>query len=277
MAAVLVACTSFDDADPPSAGAGGDGGSGAMSVAGGGGWTAGGGGSSSAGSSGAGTGAGGPGGSSTGGSAIGGSSGSAAGGSGAGGTGGSSGSAAGGSGAGGSAGSAGSGASGSGGSSTSCPAVNCTSPGGSPLTPRCGDGRQLPRDEAQFVDIDETCTTSDYHTTSCGYAGNERSYRIFMLQGETITVRAVAFLDNCSSGSNGYPLGVRLSQGGCTASATCGDIVACHAANPEKTFMYTATRDGFVYIVLDREDAGGGSFRLEVDLDCANPNCDCPQ
>ena len=98
-----------------------------------------------------------------------------------------------------------------------------------------------------------------------------------MLQGESITVRAVAFLDGCVSGGNGYPLGVRLSQGSCTTSPTCGDIVQCHTANPEKMLSYTATRDGFVYIVLDRENAGGGSFRLEVDLDCANANCSCPQ
>jgi hypothetical protein len=141
----------------------------------------------------------------------------------------------------------------------------------------CANARIIGRNAARtgFSTTGDTCSARN-RIDDCDWdAGNDHTYRIWMRAGEDIS----AFVNKSNTCFSGYAVTLKLYEGtGCT-DVTCGSDLWCHdfVGNGE-TFSHTATRDGWVVIVVDGSTAfdDEGQYQLNVTLSgCASATCEC--
>lgn len=143
----------------------------------------------------------------------------------------------------------------------------------------CGNARTINRTvagAAGFVANDTTCSARDRFDDSsgCWDANNDHTYRLYMRQGESATVR-LQTLTACIGGSWSGTLKI-FENTGCSDTA-CGSKVYCDYNETNQVTTYTAPRDGWVIIVADGSSAfdDEGTYRLTVNLSCRSGNCAC--
>jgi hypothetical protein len=143
----------------------------------------------------------------------------------------------------------------------------------------CTNARTISRTVAGaggFVANDTTCSARDRFDDSsgCWDANNDHTYRLYMRQGESASVR-LQTLTACIGGSWQGTLKI-FENTGCSDTA-CGAKVYCDYNETNQITTYTAPRDGWVIIVADGSSAfdDEGTYRLTVTLSCRTGNCAC--
>lgn len=134
-----------------------------------------------------------------------------------------------------------------------------------------------PQAHARFVIDDDTCRASDHFddSSSCWDANADHTYRLYMLEGETVTIRYETN-DPCGSEWSWYGTLKIFENAGCD-DTSCTDKVYCDYNETDQTADYTAVRDGWIIIVADGSHASDdeGDYRLTVDLTCSTADCRC--
>lgn len=165
------------------------------------------------------------------------------------------------------------------------PPVPCALPAnacadGSESRDRCGGARAIGRrsasDPAGYSVTADTCSASNRFDDCSWDQGNDHAYRIWLRAGERVSARITGRAASCFA-SPGITLKLYESTG-CT-DLTCGTDQWCHdfVSNGE-SFMHTATRDGWIVIVVDGPTAFDeeGRYTLNVALTgCATTGCEC--
>ncbi|MBK9001375.1 MAG: hypothetical protein IPM35_37115 [Myxococcales bacterium] len=119
-----------------------------------------------------------------------------------------------------------------------------------------------------------TCSaTNATDQASCSDSGPDHTFRVFLYSGEKITV-TLTTQAACSGGGTWYAT-LKLMTGTCTSSA-CSGPVYCNANQTTVTHAYTASQDGWHYVMVDGASASSaGTYNLKVALTCKNASCDC--
>ncbi len=135
-----------------------------------------------------------------------------------------------------------------------------------------------------------TCSATDAHDGECGGlfdVGNDHTWAIFLEAGETATATMTPTSTRCASGEDFHTrLKFKFNAGRSAAAATsCPTLVGCWGGGSRgsirsETRSYTATQDGWLFIIVDGGasafDEHRGFYTLAVTLTgCASANCGC--
>ncbi len=141
----------------------------------------------------------------------------------------------------------------------------------------CANARIISRGSARsgYSTTGDTCSARNRIDDCSWDAGADHTYRIWMRAGEQVSASVVKS-NTCFSG---YSATLKLYESTGCADVTCGTDLWCHdfVGNGE-TFSHTASRDGWVVIVVDGSTAfdDEGRYTLNVSLSgCASPTCEC--
>lgn len=162
---------------------------------------------------------------------------------------------------------------------TGCPPPSDACAHGTQNRRGCGNARVISRldagDDGWLINSD-TCSAYDEFddSTSCWDANADHTYRLYMRQGETATIRYQTFA-GCSTSTWSGTLKI-FENTGCN-DLGCRTKVYCDYNKRDQTANYTAPRDGWIIIVADGSSAfdDEGSYRLTVRLVCRGGNCSC--
>lgn len=160
------------------------------------------------------------------------------------------------------------------------PAEACVN--GSESREGCSNARTISRLAASsggWSITDDTCRGRDRsdESGSCYDAGYDHMYRIYMREGELITARLIAGR-GCDTTWWDATLKIYESTSGCGDTGCpreqryyCEDYV------DDETARHTATKDGWVTIIVDGSTAfdDDGDYQLIVGLGCRDGDCSC--
>ncbi|MEZ4408403.1 MAG: hypothetical protein R3A52_18305 [Polyangiales bacterium] len=160
------------------------------------------------------------------------------------------------------------------------PSDACTD--GTQSRDNCGNARVISRRTAAstsgYTVTADTCSARNRFDDCSWDAGGDHAYRIWARSGETVTA-TITRGGGCVSSS--WDVTMKIYQG-----ADCGTVPCrngdrwCHdhvASNSSHT--YTATRDGWLMLVVDGSTAfdDEGAYGLRVRLSgCRDASCECP-
>lgn len=160
------------------------------------------------------------------------------------------------------------------------PTVACTN--GAESRDRCTGARTIGRTVAatapSYFTISgsaaSTCSASNRFDSSCWDANADHAYRLYMRAGERATVR-LRTQTACIGGSWSGTIKI-FENAGC-ADTACTTEAICNDGGSDINQAYTATRDGWVIIVVDGYTAfdDEGQYRLDVTLTCNVAGCEC--
>jgi hypothetical protein len=143
----------------------------------------------------------------------------------------------------------------------------------------CSNARIIGRTAASggYWESDDTCGLSDDHNDSisgCYDSGPDHTYRIYMLEGERLDVVADPGSE-CGGSGNWYMTFKLYGNSGCEDTA-CSDWIICEKDLLSYSTEFMAPHDGWFILVVDGTfSMDAGSYTLDVDLDCNEPDCDC--
>ncbi len=159
------------------------------------------------------------------------------------------------------------------------PVESCTT--GSQNRRGCGGARTIGRVSAAagILFRDNTCGARDdfEDSSGCWDANNDHSYRLYMRQGESVSIRYETD-DPCAfSESSWYGTLKIFETAGCDATG-CTSKVYCDYNERDQSTTYVAVRDGWIIIVADGSSAfdDEGDYDLTVNLTCHDADCECP-
>lgn len=170
------------------------------------------------------------------------------------------------------------------------PGNACTT--GSQNREGCGNARTISRGAAAstFVSgIQNTCNADDDHDGECSIfdVGNDHTWTLFVRAGETVTAELGTDNRDCASGEE-YHSRLKFKFNASTSSSgasSCPTFEGCWAGPAAyQTFTttrsYTATADGWLFIIVDGGASGfdehRGYYFLEVSLSgCDEADCGC--
>ncbi len=163
--------------------------------------------------------------------------------------------------------------------STGCPppAVACTQ--GSENRRGCANARTVSRlvAGAGYLVSDSTCSARDDldDSSSCFDANADHTYRLYMREGESLTVRYDT--GRACNGESRWPGTLKIFEtGGCDSTA-CGPKIFCEDYVYDESTTYVARQDGWVIVVADGSTAfdDEGQYQLSFTLACRSGNCGC--
>lgn len=147
----------------------------------------------------------------------------------------------------------------------------------------CGGARTIGRSGAGgtggWTIWDDTCGARDdfEDSSSCWDANNDHSYRLYMREGESVTIRYETD-EPCAFDEWSWNGTLKIFETGGCESTACGTKVYCEDNERDQTTTYVAPRDGWIIIVADGSHAfdDEGDYWLSVDLTCNDADCECP-
>jgi hypothetical protein len=142
----------------------------------------------------------------------------------------------------------------------------------------CANARTIGRTGAAtgtgFSTTPLTCSaTNATDGASCSDSGPDHTFRVFLYSGEKITI-TLTTQAGCGGGGTWFAT-LKVMTGTCTTSA-CSGPVYCNANKATVTHTYTATQDGWHYVIVDGAGAtDSGTYNLKVALTCSVSGCGC--
>lgn len=144
----------------------------------------------------------------------------------------------------------------------------------------CDHARVIGRKQAMGAGVtivDNTCSAAnsdDKADPACWDSAPDHTYRIYLRQGETLTVTLGPAL-SCNSGGWSTALKIYSSTGCNDTSCAAKDWCESPVTNP-MTHPYTATHEGWVTLVVDGYSLyDTGTYELKAVLACNVPGCEC--
>ncbi len=158
------------------------------------------------------------------------------------------------------------------------PAEACSA--GSQNRRGCGNARVISRLDAGvgYAVLDNTCSARDEFDASggCWDAGYDHTYRLYMREGERVTIRYQTD-EPCSWDTSSWQGTLHIFESAGCDDRECRSKVYCEDNERDQTANYTATQDGWIIIVADGSTAfdDEGDYRLDVNLSCRDGDCTC--
>jgi hypothetical protein len=134
-------------------------------------------------------------------------------------------------------------------------------------------GRAVAGTPAGYTASPTNCTSSNLmDSASCSDSGNDHTYRLFLRQGETMTVTLSTGAE--CLGSTWYATLKFYTNAGCT-STQCSTTVLCDQDKSNTTKTHVAAQDGWYIVVVDGSSGNAGVYTVNVKLTCNAGNCEC--
>jgi hypothetical protein len=135
-------------------------------------------------------------------------------------------------------------------------------------------GRSAAGTPAGYTTSPTSCSASNLmDAASCSDSGNDHTYRVFMRQGETMTVTLSTGAE--CLGSTWYATLKFHTNAGCSSTA-CTSLALCTANVSNTTKSHVAAQDGWYIIVVDGgSSSNAGTYTINVKVTCNSGNCEC--
>lgn len=163
---------------------------------------------------------------------------------------------------------------------TGCPPPSEACVAGTQNRRGCNNARVISRLAAGggYLIADSTCRAyDDFNSSGSCWDGNrDHAYRLYMREGEVVTVRYLT-TDPCDCCESSWSGTLKIFETGGCDDRSCGDRVYCEDYERDQSETYTARQDGWIVIVADGTHGldDKGSYQLSVNLTCRDGNCGC--
>ncbi|MFT6397752.1 MAG: hypothetical protein ACJAYU_002507 [Bradymonadia bacterium] len=144
----------------------------------------------------------------------------------------------------------------------------------------CGNARVISRLDAGvgYAVLDNTCSARDEFDASggCWDAGADHTYRLYMREGERVTVQYETD-EPCTWEESSWRGTLHIFESAGCDDRECRNKVYCEDNERDQTANYTASQDGWIIMVADGSTAfdDEGDYRLDVSLTCRDGDCGC--